>query len=312
MDADKIRQLKNTTGAGLADCKAALAQFDGDMVAAAELLKKNGRDSVFYYTIYESTDYNWLLEDDDAHMILHRAARYMKASDLSGRLSVEPAVIGMVASLEDTYPDYDRDEIKMDGDSSVLRRFRGGSFTFLVQEAFLEVLEQEGVTGFRAYPVKIFHKASKREWSDFWYVMFTLRMGRKELLQDNTQKVFIDKEHVETWFNGYMKHALEQLNWPDMVFVEREFMCCRPVVLDDSIDGDKLLLTELEQLFKMKKPHYNFGSRIDEQYFIDRLLEKFRDVDFERVAKAVDRCPDTQIFYESEETNNWFGMRQEE
>lgn len=37
-----IKQLRETTGSPIAECKSALQQFEGDMVQAKELLKKKG------------------------------------------------------------------------------------------------------------------------------------------------------------------------------------------------------------------------------------------------------------------------------
>ena len=42
MDLTKIKQLREKTGAGIADCNAALKEVDGDIKKAEELLKKQG------------------------------------------------------------------------------------------------------------------------------------------------------------------------------------------------------------------------------------------------------------------------------
>lgn len=41
---DLIKQLRNETGAGIADCKEALSESKGDVVKAKEILKKKGLD----------------------------------------------------------------------------------------------------------------------------------------------------------------------------------------------------------------------------------------------------------------------------
>ena len=40
--AGMVKELRETTGAGMMDCKKALTETNGDMEAAVELLKKNG------------------------------------------------------------------------------------------------------------------------------------------------------------------------------------------------------------------------------------------------------------------------------
>ena len=41
--AGMVKELRETTGAGMMDCKKALNETDGDMAAAIELLRKNGQ-----------------------------------------------------------------------------------------------------------------------------------------------------------------------------------------------------------------------------------------------------------------------------
>ncbi len=43
MEMEKIRELRERTGAGIVDCKDALAQTDGDIEKAIDLLRKKGR-----------------------------------------------------------------------------------------------------------------------------------------------------------------------------------------------------------------------------------------------------------------------------
>lgn len=106
-----------------------------------------------------------------------------------------------------------------------------------------------------------------------------------------------------------MKAALEQLDWQDIEFKELEFKCCRPVALEDSIEGDRLLLKELEQLFKNKKPRYAPGSCTWERYFMGHLLETYADIDFERVVRAIDRDQSGEFFYKrGEGASDWLGM----
>ena len=40
--AGMVKELRETTGAGMMDCKKALTETNGDMEAAVELLKKSG------------------------------------------------------------------------------------------------------------------------------------------------------------------------------------------------------------------------------------------------------------------------------
>ena len=41
--AGMVKELREMTGAGMMDCKKALAETDGDMDAAVEFLRKNGQ-----------------------------------------------------------------------------------------------------------------------------------------------------------------------------------------------------------------------------------------------------------------------------
>ena len=41
--AAMVKELREMTGAGMMDCKKALGETDGDMDAAIEFLRKNGR-----------------------------------------------------------------------------------------------------------------------------------------------------------------------------------------------------------------------------------------------------------------------------
>lgn len=167
ISTDLLQSLKKQTGTGLKDCKQALTMFAGDFVAASEYLRKGERDIVYYYSLYDAPGGNWLLKDDDAHDILYKIEEYLDETESTGRLDIKSAEVGLVASLEGTYPDYSYEEIQQNIETSQLRCFDRQSNTFLVQESFLACLEQQGITEYRAYPVKIFHKATGREWPDF-------------------------------------------------------------------------------------------------------------------------------------------------
>jgi elongation factor Ts len=43
ISASMVKELRERTGAGMMECKKALVETDGDMEAAAELLRKSGR-----------------------------------------------------------------------------------------------------------------------------------------------------------------------------------------------------------------------------------------------------------------------------
>ncbi len=47
MNLDDIKKLRGETGAGIADCRGALEQTQGDMEKAKEILKKKGLDKAF-------------------------------------------------------------------------------------------------------------------------------------------------------------------------------------------------------------------------------------------------------------------------
>ena len=44
--ASMVKELRETTGAGMMDCKKALAEADGDMTRAVEIIRENGQAKV--------------------------------------------------------------------------------------------------------------------------------------------------------------------------------------------------------------------------------------------------------------------------
>ena len=52
--AGMVKELRETTGAGMMDCKKALTETNGDMEAAVELLKKSGAAKTAQKLLFQS------------------------------------------------------------------------------------------------------------------------------------------------------------------------------------------------------------------------------------------------------------------
>ncbi len=305
-----IKAVREQTDAGLAECKRALIALDGDVQGAIECILAEGRDLVFYYAAHERPMDNALLPNAQAHQVEHRIKRALAASTQTGRLNVPAERMGLVADLEGTYPDYARDEIAASIEASQVRRYSSLSNYALVQAPFVEALEELGVEHFKAYPVTLHHPASAREWPDFFILAFT-RVLRRELLRDNTEPLFLDKEPVTClYFNGKLKARLAQLGWEELGFTAHALPVCRAEPLDAGLKGDVLLLEQLAALFRDKRPRFAPGSRYDATYFIERLLERFSDVDFARIKQAIERSSNERFFYSEDATGCWLGARE--
>ena len=57
--AGMVKELRETTGAGMMDCKKALTETNGDMEAAVELLKKSGAAKDVYKRQGIKRRYSW-------------------------------------------------------------------------------------------------------------------------------------------------------------------------------------------------------------------------------------------------------------
>ena len=145
ISAAQVKALREKTGAGMMDCKAALAECKGDVEAAIEHLRKTGQDAAVKrggrtaaeglvdavldsekavgLMVEINCETDFVARTDDFKTFVKEIAGQLAAEDLEDGVVVSPDLEIALKGTRQTLPDLARDTSARLGENIVIRRF---------------------------------------------------------------------------------------------------------------------------------------------------------------------------------------------
>lgn len=220
-----------------------------------------------------------------------------------GKLNEKPRTLSVVNESEVSGVTYDKEYLSEERKNSMPLEYDKQGPGVLVSERFLEALITAGLKEYRAYPIILTHKKTKRKWEDYWYVRFTAE--KFTYLLDGSEVVFVGKEisNSYTFYSEEAKSAVDDLGIKNLLFdpVEIELSKAKPMSSYDDID--KRVLKLLKKLWKEKAPKADKDSNYGiGKYFLPKLQEKYSDIEAKTLDKIIKKDSEkTFIFNRKEE-----------
>jgi len=192
-------------------------------------------NKIRYYTFREESGMgNFLLEDSNANEIFEKVLAEFGIDEENweddvdklsrrGFLKITPFDFPLVAELEGQKSHYGRDEIKKNLIHSIPQElYIGGRNLHIISEKIINLFAIDGHEEFMAIPCRLIHKATNREWRNYWFVRFTFEIEELENIKGSAP-YFTGKNGTPFYVSDSIKTQFDSLKIKGIALEQHQF-----------------------------------------------------------------------------------------